>query len=764
MISPHHPRSMQTIAMANSSLPRPNILTANFTKIPSSISLKSNTVSLQSSSRIHQGKIENLHLISLAQQGKLHEVRGFLEELDSAGVSVEPQTYKHLLQMCAMLKSLHHGRLIHDRIRLNFGIPPGFLLNWVLKMYCECGSVLDAQRLFDEMPEKSLGTWVTIFSAFADQGWTEKALGLFLKMQELGIDASPSIYISLLRSLLDSSFLELGKQLHAQVIKFGFHGNVAMDTSVSNMYVKCGCLESAEWAFEKMGEKNVITWTGLMVGLTQAEREDDALRLFHRMVSEDTELDEFAFSIILKACAALRDVGLGLQIHGLLVKLGLERQVSVGSPLVDFYVKCGDVDSANQAFEKISEPNDVSWSSIICGYSQIGDFEKCFEVFKSLRRESVVLNEFIYTSIFQACSALADLNLGTQAHGDAVKRGLLSYLHGESALITMYGKCGQLGSAFQVFECMIQPDTVAWTSIIAACAYHGHASEALSLFRRMEASGVKPNGVTFIAILTACSHSGLIKEAEDYLESMSTKYGLDPTIDHYDCMIDLYARAGKLNEALYLIQTMPFESDAMSWKSLLGGCSIHNNFELGKIAAEKLLQLDPNDTAAYILMFNLHASCGKWDEAAHFRRMMAERDLKKEVGCSWITVKGKVHRFIVGDRHHAQTEEIYSKLKELEFSEDTDDSVLLMDGRVSNDLPQRKEQLLDHSERLAIAFGLIATPNHATILVFKNLRACRDCHDFAKHVSSVTGREITVRDANRFHHFRDGKCSCGDYW
>lgn len=210
---------------------------------------------------------------------------------------------------------------------------------------------------------------------------------------------------------------------------------------------------------------------------------------------------------------------------------------------------------------------------------------------------------------------------------------------------------------------MIEPDTVAWTSIIAACAYHGHASEALSLFGRMLTSGVRPNGVTFIAILTACSHSGLIKEATDYLESMSTEYGLDPIIDHYDCMIDLYARAGKLTEALDLIQTMPFEPDAISWKSLLGGCLIHNNFELGNIAAEKLLLLDPSDTAAYILMFNLHASCGKWDEAAHIRRMMAEKDLRKEVSCSWITVKGKVHRFIFGDRHHAQAEEIYRKLK-----------------------------------------------------------------------------------------------------
>ncbi|CDP20253.1 unnamed protein product [Coffea canephora] len=484
-----------------------------------------------------------------------------------------------------------------------------------------------------------------------------------------------------------------------------------------------------------MVEKNVVTWTGLMVGFTQAERQRDALRLFDMMLRDGIELDEFVFSIILKACAGLADVGMGQQVHGLVVKLGLESEVSVGTPLVDFYVKCANLGCAVQTFEKISEPNDVTWSAMIAGYSQGGEFGKCFRVFRSLRSQAGALNEYIYTSIFQACAALADLNLGTQAHGDAIKRGLISYLHGESTIISMYAKCGQLDCAFRVFDSISDPDTVAWTSMIAACAYH------------------------------ACSHCGLVEDAKRYMESMSSEYGVDPTIDHYDCMIDILARAGQLSEALALIEAMPFEPDAMSWKSLLGGCSIYRNFELGKVAAEKLLQLDPHDTAAYILMFNLHASRGKWDDAAFVRRMMAERDLKKEVSCSWITIRGKVHRFIVGDRHHPQTEEIYQKLRELKFSCGSyEDSVFTTEEAASNNLVERKEQLLDHSERLAIAFGLISTPNNASILVFKNIRACRDCHDFAKHVSLVTGREIIVRDASRFHHFRCGECSCRDYW
>ncbi|KAL0335905.1 UNVERIFIED_CONTAM: Pentatricopeptide repeat-containing protein, chloroplastic [Sesamum radiatum] len=300
-----------------------------------------------------------------------------------------------------------------------------------------------------------------------------------------------------------------------------------------------------------------------------------------------------------------------------------------------------------------------------------------------------------YTQVFFKCAQhLLTSNFGSQAHGDAIKRGLVSYLYGESAMITMYAKCGRLDYAYQVFKSMDGPDTVAWTAMIAGCAYHGKALEALSLFREMQASGVTMNAVTFVAVFAACSHAGLVEEANRYLESMSREHGVEPTLDHYNCMINIYSRAGLLNEALDLINSMPFEPDAMSWKSLLGGCSIHRKYELGKTAAEKLLQLDPKDTAAYILLFNLRGLSGRWDEAASIRKLMAERDLRKAIGCSWITVKSKVHRFIVGDLHHPQTEEIYSKLKELKFSDTHKENALLTEDDVTDTLPARKNSFL----------------------------------------------------------------------
>ncbi|KAK9276726.1 hypothetical protein L1049_006262 [Liquidambar formosana] len=560
------------------------INTANFAQIPSWASLKCKSPSI-TTHQILQGKVENLHLLSLARQGNLKEAHEFLKEMDDVGVSVSHHSYQCLFETCAKLRSLVDGKLFHDRLQRTVKNPSGVLENCALRMYCECGSLLDAQKLFDEMFTKNLISWSIIISAYAQNGRLDKAFVLFSRMQVSGIRPNPSIYVNLLRSLVYPSVLELGKQIHSHVIRSGLANNVSIDIAICNTYVKCRWLEGAKLVFDWMTEKNAVNWTALMVGYTQIGKQEDALELFARMVKEGVQLDEFVFSIILKACSGLEDLDMGRQIHGYIVKLGLESEVSVGTPLVDFYVKCRHVESAVRAFEEIYEPNDVSWSAIISGYCQAGKFEESIKIFRFLRSEGAVLNPFIYTSIFQACSALADLNMGAQAHGDAIKRGLISYLYGDSAMITMYSKCGRLDHANRAFKSIDQPDTVAWTAIISGCAYHGYASEALNLFRRMRSTGVRPNTVTFVAVLTACNHSGLVTEAMQYLDSMSSEYGVDPTIDHYDCMIDVYSRAGQLQEALELIKTMPFEPDAMSWKSLLGGCWTHRNLELGKIAA-----------------------------------------------------------------------------------------------------------------------------------------------------------------------------------
>lgn len=633
-----------------------------------------------------------------------------------------------------------------------------------MRMYFDCcGSFESAQKVFDEMPALDLRSWSVLISGYAHNGLLSEAVRSFSKMQIEGVAPDASVYIHLMQAISSCLRLKLGKQIHSHIIRTGLIPNVSVDAALVNMYAKCGCLESAVLVSDRIAEKSASVWTALMVGHTQAGKQEEVVALFCRMTWEGVELDEFVFSAVLKACSDLRCLHTGKQIHGYIVKLGMDSDNSAGTPLVDFYVKCGSLEEAWHAFKRISHPNEVSWSAVIAGFSQAGKFEESIQMLKDLRSRGMVLNSFIYTSIFQACSALADLNMGSQFHADVIKRGLVSDLYGESALVTMYSRSGNLDYAHRTFELIEEPDTVAWTAIIAGYAYHGHASEALGLFRRMQVCGIRPNCITFIAILTACSHSGKVLEARRLLDFMSRDYGVDPTINHYNCMVDIYCRSGQLEEAFELIQSLPFLPDAMTWKIILGGCNIHRNVELGKIAGENLLQMSPEDTAAYVLLFNLYALTGKWEEAANVRKAMSERGVKKEISYSWITTQGKLHRFVVGDHHHPRTDKIYSKLAEL-------NSVAAKSGCVlptrdeSGDPYGRNAQLLEHSEKLAIAFGLISTANNAPILIFKNLRVCSDCHDFMKVISKVMGREIIVRDSIRFHHFNSGKCSCGDYW
>ncbi|KAM0965587.1 hypothetical protein ACFX13_021860 [Malus domestica] len=316
---------------------------------------------------------------------------------------------------------------------------------------------------------------------------------------EIMIRPNASNFNGILSSLTEESLLELGRQIHSYVIRSEMSSNVSVETAIANMYVKCGWLEGARIVFDRMEERNAVVWTGLMVGYTEDEKLEEILELFAEM-----------------ACAGLEDLNMGRQVRSYSVKLGLDSEVSVGTPLVDFYVKCSKFESACRAFKRIHDPIDVSWSAIISGYYL----------------------KFICT-----------------------------YKHSSSLLCNRGLDC-----ANRAFESIDKPDSAAWTAIICGYAYHGNVFEALTLFKIMQNSGVKPNSITFIAVLAACSHSSLVTEGKQYLESMS-KGG--PTIDHYDCMIDVYSRVGQLQKALNLIYSMPFEPDAMSWKSLLGGCWMH---------------------------------------------------------------------------------------------------------------------------------------------------------------------------------------------
>lgn len=475
--------------------------------------------------------------------------------------------------------------------------------------------------------------------------------------------------------------------------------------------------------------------------------------------------NEFTFGSVLKASAGIAAAEEGKQIHAHVFKAGLEREVFAGSALVDMYAKCQNMADARQVFDKMRRRDEVSWGAMICGYAQNGCSEEALRMFYDMKGVGLKMNPFALSSVLRACSSLATPEQGRQVHVQAICSGLESNAFVGTALVDMYAKCGSIEESSLAFDNLTEPNLVSWNAVIVGYALHGHGSKVLELFDQMQESGINPDEITFIGVLYACAHIGLVNLGYHYFNSMTRDHGIRPRIDHYTCMVGLLGRAGHLTEAEVLIKGMPFAPDVVVWRALLAACTVHGNTELGKHVAQHILDLDPQDHASYVTLSNMYAAAGKWDDVAKARKLMRDRGARKEAGRSWIEVRNKVHSFMVGDKQHPQMQEVYAKLDNL--TEQMKEAGYMPNTiSVLHDVQlEAKESYLSyHSERLAIAFALISTPAGSPIRVMKNLRVCGDCHSAIKFICKIVGREIVLRDCNRFHHFRDGICSCGDYW
>lgn len=383
------------------------------------------------------------------------------------------------------------------------------------------------------------------------------------------------------------------------------------------------------------------------------------------MLSDGLRPDQFTFASVLSACASLLDLRWGKKVHSHSIITGFEKDVFVGSALVDMYIKCDNIDNAFKVFDKMPERNVVSWTAMMVGFAQKGYGDKALSHFSQMHCAGMKPDELTFASVLSACASLTALEQGKQVHVHIVRSGYEAFVGVSNALVTMYAKSGSIDDAEQVFKKMLVQDEVSWTALVVGYAHHGLAKEALEVFDEMLSKGMSPDHVTFIGVLSACNHAGLIDEGCRYFDSMTKCHQITPKVDHYACMIDLLGRSGRLNEAETLIDNMPFEPDATVWGALLSACRTHGNVDVGKRAAEKLFELEPRNAATYVQLSNTYAAAGRWDDAARVRRMMKERGVKKVAGCSWIEVKSKWHAFVAGEKSHPQLKEITEILKKL---------------------------------------------------------------------------------------------------
>ncbi|XP_020107288.1 pentatricopeptide repeat-containing protein At2g33760-like [Ananas comosus] len=477
--------------------------------------------------------------------------------------------------------------------------------------------------------------------------------------------------------------------------------------------------------------------------------------------------DKFTFPIALRSAAALSLLHHGRLLHQHALCFGLAPDPFVSAALVHMYSSCGDVASARKVFDAMPRRDRVSWTSMASAYAHNGCALEALEFVALMRRSGVAPGRVGLLSALLACARLGASRRGECFHGFAVAAGFEPDVLVATALVDMYAKCGDLVTARSVFDRSgaADRDVVCWSAMIAGYGYHGCAKDAILMFDRMVEAGVRPNYATFTSLLSACSHSRMVEDGRRLFDSMQKTYSVEPKLNHYACMVDILGRAGELYEAEKLIEGMPVKPDSSLWGSLLGACRIHGNLDLGERIADRIFELDPNHSGYYVLLSNIYAAKSRWSDVERVRKLMVGRRVNKEQGFSLIEFNSQVYKFGVGDRSHPQSEEIYAYLEELIASMKQLGYVPLVDFMLHDVEDESKEAaLLYHSEKLAVAYGLINLAPGSPIRITKNLRICGDCHTVMKFISKIVNRVIVVRDVTRFHHFKNGSCSCRDYW
>ncbi|KAJ7551471.1 hypothetical protein O6H91_06G016700 [Diphasiastrum complanatum] len=542
-----------------------------------------------------------------AKNGCGREALECFRNMQLNGIEADYVAYVCALEACAILETIEEGQQIHATI-VKLGFEGQVVVGTALiSMYGKCGSLDNARHVFSRMPHRNVVSWNAMIAAFAQNGYGKEALCLFNWMQYHGFRPDQITFVCALDACAGLTALAEGQVIHTAVVGCGYEGNVTVGTALVNMYGKCGDLEDARGVFDKMPHRNVVSWNAMISAYTQNGHGKVALDLYYSMQSDGLKPDHITFVCALDACGSLADLEEGKKIHARTMENGYDRHVGVGTALISMYGRCKSVEDARNVFSRLSHVNLICWNAMITVCAQNRRGKEALEMFNQMQSAGIKPDQITFVSVLDACTSLLALEKGHEFHAIILERGFGGEVILGNALINMYGKCGSLAQARDVFEKMPCRNAVSWNAIITVCAQNGHDKETLDLFHQMQSNNIKPDHVTFLSVLTACSHTGRIDEGRLYFQSMNRDYGLLQNVEHYVSLLDALGRAGDLDDAEDLITKAPLENKAKLWLCLLGACRLHGDVERGLRAASNVLTLDPANAVAYVLLSNIYA-------------------------------------------------------------------------------------------------------------------------------------------------------------
>lgn len=676
---------------------------------------------------------------------------------------VNPEAYARLVLDCVRLSDAHQAKRLQSHMDENMYEPTStFIHNRLLDVYAKSGKLSDAQNLFNKLPLRDIFTYNAMLKSYSKMGSVEDlhgffksmpckdsisynmviaglatrgratdALEVFVKMQKEGFEVTGYTYVSVLNACARIFDLDRGKQVHGKIVACGLVCNDFICNALTDLYAKCGETDAARWLFDRMCNRNVVSWNLMISGYMKNGLPEKCIKLFCEMKLSGIKADVVTISSVLNA-----------------------------------FFQTGRVQEAQNLFADIENKDTISWTTMIVGHVQNGKEEDALVLFNEMLKENIRPDKFTISSLVSSCARLASLFYGQTIHGKSVHMGVDDDTLVSSALVDMYSKCGEPNSALKIFNTIRVKTSVSWNSMILGYAQNGMDLEALGLYEEMLNNNIKPDSITFVGVLSACIHEGLTERGEQYFHSMKEKYGILPTLDHYACLINLLGRSNRIEKAVEMINSMPYEPNSLVWSTLLSVCKLNGNIEHGEMAAKRLIDVEPFNAEPYITLSNMYAAKGRWKDVATMRFLMNRNKVKKFAAFSWVEIDGKVHKFVSEDRNHPESEAIYRGLnklvrKLLKSGFAPNKNLVLHD--VGDD--EKFESICYHSEKLALVYGLMRRPEGSQpVRIIKNIRVCGDCHLFMKFVSRIIGRNIILRDSNRFHHFAGGFCSCKDLW